>query len=133
MTSFGFFADAALTTPIVSAVQFIQAISSPVAVDKKVYFGSRNAARVCRATSGPGVVQVAIALAGAHASDIKLALSSAGLATAIGGASLPLGLEILGGQANALVVHIRALDNLHSAGAFPVDVTTNDLSEFDLA
>lgn len=38
--SFGFFTDPALTTPIVSRPQWVQALTGPTPADKVVYFGS---------------------------------------------------------------------------------------------
>ena len=39
--SFWFHTDAALTTPVVSRLPFVQAVADPVAVDRVLYFGSR--------------------------------------------------------------------------------------------
>lgn len=127
--SFKFYSDISLTTPIVSALQFLQEISAPSALDKVVYFGSRSAGKVCRALSAPGADPVLLSLSGPRAADVKLALSSAGLDSAVGGADLDLGFQVSSGVANAVPVHVRVLDSGHVGGRFPVAVTTNELVE----
>lgn len=136
-TSFGFFSDAALTTPVAARLLFIQAVSGPVAVDKVVYFGSATASRKAMAASNPGVDPVVISIAdaaggsGSPASDVKIALSSGGLAAATGGASLNLPAEIDSGSANAIAIHIRVLDSTHAfALNQDLSLTTNALAEF---
>lgn len=66
-----------------------------------------------QAASDPGIDQIVVsivdddALTGVDATDIKLALSSAGLDSATGGTALNLGATILGGSANAVRVNYR--------------------------
>jgi len=133
--TFGFFADAAATTPVVS-LYFSQADSAPVAQDRIVYFASANAARRCQADSDPGIDPILVSIAdaapvtGSPASDIKLALSSGGLASAVAGAALALPATINGGFANAIPIHVRVLDSTGVVGVkTDLRLTTNPLRE----
>ena len=120
--SFGFFSDPALTTPISARLQLIQDASAPVAADKVVYFGSRLAGRVCKAGSNPGVDPVVLSVVdsasggGSPAGDVRLALSSGGLASAGGGQPLNLPAVVAGGQAGAVAVYVRVLDSTGASG-----------------
>jgi hypothetical protein len=126
--SFGFFSDSALTTPVLARLPFVQAVSTPTAVDRVIYFGSLRADRVCKNESNPGVdpVQVTIADAapasGSTATDVYLALTSGGLNTATGGAALNLPATIAGGVDEAIAIFIRVLDSTH-ASAVNVDLS----------
>lgn len=120
--SFGFFSDPALTTPINARLQFIQDAIAPQPLDKVIYFGSRLSGRVCKAASNPGVDPVVLSVvdaasgAGSPAGDVRLALSSSGLASALGGQPLNLPAVIAGGQAGAVAVHLRVLDSTGASG-----------------
>lgn len=138
-TTFGFFSDAALTTPLAAHLLFIQPVSSPTAVDKVVYFGSATASRKAMADSDPGVDPIVISItdaaggSGSPASDVKLALSSGGLASATGGAPLTLPAEINSGSGGAVAIHIRVLDSTHAFGLNnDLSLTTNTLAEFSV-
>lgn len=132
--TFGFFSDAALTTPVVARIPFVQADSSPAAVDKVVYFGSPQANRVAQANSNPGTDPIVVSVtdgaggAGSPASDVKLALSAAGLSSAIGGAPLNLPANI--DSQSAIAIYIRVLDTTHAIGLNnDLSLTTNVLRE----
>lgn len=126
-TTFGFFSDASLKTPVRSALFFTQDRTSPVAQDRVVYFGSPLAGRSCQKVGG-----VIVSATGGAASDIKLAASAAGLAGAVGGAPLSLGAVVLGGVANARAIHIRALDSTHAPGVNAgLALALNDPTEYD--
>ena len=134
--SFGFFSDAALTTPITTPLQFLQAISSPVAEDKTIYFGSAVASRVCEADSNPGVDAVTVSIvdsaggSGSPATDVKLALSSVGLGSATGGATLALPTTINSSSGNAVPIYVRVLDSTHAGGLnLDLSLQTNTLRE----
>ena len=135
--TFGFYSDAALTTPLAARLPFVQAVSTPVAVDRVIYFGSPLTGRVCKAVSDPGVDPVVISITdanagtGSPATDVKLALTSGGLSTATGGASLSLPATIDGGVAGAKAIYIRVLDSTH-VGAVNNDLglLTNALEEY---
>lgn len=135
--SFGFYSDAALTTPVAASLSFYQEATDPVAESKIIYFGSTNAAKTLKAASAPGVDQIVLSVsdaapgAGSPAADVKLALSAGGLATATGGASLSLGAQLAGGVANAVAIHIRVLDSTEvSAINTDLALATNNLREY---
>lgn len=134
--SFGFFSDAALTTPIMARLPFVQTVADPVGVDRVIHFGSPRAGQICQAASAPGVDPVEIGIVdassgnGSPAGDVRLALSSGGLDTATGGAPLELPATIQGGVAGAVAIHIRVLDSTHASGVHnDLSLTTNLLRE----
>jgi hypothetical protein len=135
--TFGFFSDPALTTPISARLQFVQDAIAPQPLDKVVYFGSRLSGRVCKASANPGVDPVVLSVvdaasgAGSPVGDVRLALSSGGLASAVGGQALNLPAVIAGGQACAVAVHVRVLDSTGASGIH-VDLTlqTGALKEY---
>lgn len=126
-TSFGFFLDPGLTTPVLSALQFVQTAVAPSPADTVVYFGSRAAASNCVPAGGGNIV---VSIAGPGAANMRLALSSAGLAAATPGASLALGSTVASGTAGAIAVHLRALDTSGTTGARAVSFSTNSLEEW---
>ena len=125
---FGFHSDAALTTPVSARLTFAQTVADPVAADRVIWFGSPLSGRICQAASDPGVDLVTIGVidansgSGSPAGDVRLALTSGGLDTAIDGAPLDLPETINGGAAGAVAIHIRVLDSTHAGGVH------NDLS-----
>lgn len=135
--TFDFYADAGLTTPIVSLVQFLQAAASPVAADKVVYFGSPTAGRVARCLADPGVDPILVSVVDANAGSgvpataVKLALSAGGLAGATGGAALSLGVAVNGGVVNAVPIHLRVLDPTHVVAVHTdLSISTSELGEY---
>lgn len=136
--SFGFYSDAALTTPVTARLPFVQPVASPVAVDRLVYFGSPLAGRMCQASSDPGVDPVVISItdanagSGSPAGDLRLALTVGGLDTAIGGAALDLPETINSGVSGAVAVYMRVLDSTHASGVNnDLSLATNTLREAD--
>ncbi len=133
---FGFFSDAALTTPISSALVFNQVAGASVPDDKVVYYGGTTGYQV-KAKSNPGVDQITISVVdansgtGSPAADVKLALTAGGLPGATGGAALNLGTTINGGAANAVAVHIRVTDSTAVTGInTDLSLTTNALYQY---
>lgn len=133
---FGFFADAALTTPISAPLVFNQVAGASSPDDKVVYYGGAAGHQV-KAKSDPGVDQITVSVvdassgSGSPAADVKLALTSGGLAGATGGAALNLGTVINGGVANAVPVHIRVTDSTATPGLnTDLSLTTNALYQF---
>lgn len=120
--SWGFFADPALTTPVLGSLSFVQNVAAPTAQDAVVYFGSPIAGRRLRDAAMPLSAQLTLIVAdanvpgGSPAADVKLATSAAGLATAVGGAPLSLGTSLLSGLDAVVAVHIRVLDSTHVVG-----------------
>lgn len=90
-----------------------------------------------QADSDPGIDQIVVSITdadggtGVAASAIKLALSSAGLASATGGASLNVGATILGGTANAVPVYFRWA-NAVGAGTY-TDITLDITARREVA
>lgn len=123
--TFGFYTDAALTTPVSAALPFVQT-TSPTPVDRVLWFGSRRADRVCRASGGGAIT---LAPSGPGSGDVRLALSSAGLGIATPGAALALGSEVAGGLAHAVAVHVRVLDTSGAIGTRAFSVAAS-LEEF---
>lgn len=126
-TSFGFFLDPACTTPIVSSVQFVQAVAGPSPQDRVVYFGSPLAGRYAVMANGSDIVAT---ISGPAAADATLALSLAGLDVNAAGASLALGVRVNGGPAGVVPVHVRVLDSVHVAGERPFAVATTTFQEW---
>lgn len=126
-TSFGFFLDPACTTPIVSSVQFVQAVSNPSPADRVIYFGSPIAGRFAVMTNGSAIVA---SISGAAASNVTLALSEQDLGMRSPGASLALGTRVNGGPAGVVPVHVRVLDSLHVSGERDFSVSTGSFEEW---
>lgn len=126
--TFGFYLDPAMTTPILSPLQFVQDNQNPAPVDKVVYFGSPNPLRVAKSSSGPDIAPVILTPTGPAAGDVRLALSAAGLNTSTPGAALTLGLAIAGGS--AVPLHMRAADTTGTSGRRAMTLTTNTIAEF---
>lgn len=134
--NFGFFSDAALTTPISTPLVFSQQIGASAPDDKVVYYGGATGYQV-KAQSNPGVDQITVSVvdsaggSGSPATDVKLALTNGGLASATGGAALNLGTVISGGTANAVPVHIRVTDSTAVTGLnTDLSLTTNALYQY---
>lgn len=122
MPTFAFYSDANLTTPssTIAVAQNADGSSAPVQTVR--YLGSTTAAKKLRNSINPGVtpisLQVVDAAAGSGhaASEVKLALTQAGLASATPGASLAIGTQILSGIANAVPIWVEVNDATHTAG-----------------
>lgn len=107
------YTDATLTTLYNTDTPLELAAAEGQYADGVIYVGVPNADRKLQDADNPGTTQIQISPTDLETSeppddtDIKLALTSGGLASASGGASLDLGLEIAGGAGNAVAVHIR--------------------------
>jgi hypothetical protein len=135
--TFKFFSDAGLTTPLAAPLFVTQNSSSPTAVDSVIYFGSATAGRIAQAASDPGVDELTVSIVdansgtGSPATDVKLALSSGGLAGATGGAALDIGTEIESGTAGAVEIHVRILDSTHAVALnTDLSLAVNSLAEY---
>lgn len=109
-TSWSFHADSGLTMPFTTRVTTIANGLGPN--DSVVYFGSSLPGRTLQAAVGtaddPIVIEVDDSLAsGVTAAAIKLALSLAGLDSAVAGASLVLPPVLLSGAANRVAIFVR--------------------------
>ena len=134
--TFGFYSDAALTTEITSAIQFVTDVDNPGPVTKTVYFGSPLANRRLLSSVGPtlaiGIVDSAAG--GAAVGDVKLAVSLAGIETAVAGAGLDLGAEVIGGPGNAIEIFIRVQASTNPALGASLDISleVNNMAEWQV-
>ena len=93
-------------------------------MDVQIWFGSATASRKARASSNPGVDQIAVTIAdsatgsGEPASAVKLATSQGGLDSATAGASLNIGTQVLSGSGNAVSFWVRIDDATLATGAY---------------
>ena len=138
-TSFKFYHDSALTSEITTANPLTATQDTANVqpdVDKTIYFGSTLTGNKVQSNVNPGVDQIVLSIVdannttGSPASEFKLALSSAALASAVAGASLNLGLTVNSGTANAVPIFTRRNSVLAVAGTY-TDITlqTNVLIE----
>lgn len=137
--SFGFYHDAALTQPIdasnkLTATQAAGGGLGPV--DKTIYFGSTATGMQAQDEASPGVTAISVSVAdadagtGAPATEFKLALSSAGLDTAVAGAALALSHTVLSGVANAVPIYTRRTSAIAVAGSYTdISLTAQSLIE----
>ena len=103
--SFQFWGDAALVLP--QATRYVGEIITAPQTDFRVWLGSLDDTVKAQAESNPGVDAIVLSIddaAGGSGWDptvVKLALSQPALDGAVAGAGLALGVELLGGVANA--------------------------------
>jgi hypothetical protein len=141
MPSFALYTDAALTQLLAGnlvATQNADGTTPPVVFT--LYLGSNTANRRIQANANPGVDQIQAAVAdvnpgsGHAATEVKLASSQADLASAVGGAALNLGTEILSGAANARPIWIEVNDATRVIGtATELSVVIANLRETVIA
>jgi hypothetical protein len=131
MASFIFSASATLDSEATS----LSIAGSPTTQDFTRYFGSTDSALKVEANSDPGNDQITVSIVdadpgnGHEASEIKLALTEAGLDTAVGGASLDLGTSITGGTSNKKTIWIRATNTEGSVYDLNLKLQINELLE----
>lgn len=133
--SFGYFADAGLTTQ--ASLTFTQeSDGSTGPVDEVVYFGSTETGRKLEANSQPGVDQITISVtdtapgSGHETTEVKLALTAAGLDTAVAGGSLDVGTVINSEPANSVEIHVRVEDATGTVGvSTELGITSNEVIE----
>jgi hypothetical protein len=137
-TSLKVYADAALSSVVYNPNILQKSDGSTGPVDIVLYLGSVLAGKIIEAQSDPGVDNIVLSISdsgagtGQTANAIKLALSSSGLDSAVAGASLSLGTEILSGADNAVAVYMRVQATDLSVGSFnELVLETNDLVETD--
>ena len=108
--AFTFYSDMAMTTPAGEQV-FYQDDSGAAAADRVVYLGApsaeSHASVVVSVIAGPG---------GLPSGTVSLALSAAGLDSAVPGAALSF--DIDGGVANVQALHIRVINASGSSGIY---------------
>lgn len=140
--TFKLYHDVSLTSEITSGNPLTCAQiagASADAVDKVIYFGSTETGKKVQVDASPGVTPIQISVSdsasgsGAPASEIKLATSAPGLATAVAGAALGLTTSISSGVANAVPIHVRRDSALTVAGSYTdISLVTQTLIETPL-
>lgn len=134
-TSLKFYSDSSLTTEVTTETIDQLADGTTGDIDKLVYLGSTNAAATFQANSDPGVDQITANIvdansgSGVEVSNIKLALSSGGLAAAVAGDPLNVGLTINGGVAGAVPIYIRSDTPALAASDTDITIETNVVKE----
>lgn len=122
MSTWQFYADAGLTTPLTQGG--VTQISNGPAVDSLIYFGSTAAGTKLQAATDPGVDPVTLEAldsapaTGIAATALRFALSAAGLDSATPGAALVLGTTLLSGAVNAVPVFVRTDSGIATPGTY---------------
>jgi len=137
--AFALYTDAALTTALSGNVIFEEPVDhSLTPADVVLYLGSTDAGKKLNALSDPGVDQITVTIAdsavgsGHEAAEIKLATTEAGLATAVAGDPVNLGVEGLSGVGNGAEIWIRSRDATSAQGtSTELSISTNALGEYD--
>jgi hypothetical protein len=131
--TFKFYTDASLTVALSTSLK-----ASGTTTDFHLWFGSAETADAYQveAESDPGVDQISVSItdttpgSGHEATAVKLALTEAGLATAVAGDPLDIGTSVASGAANAVEVWVRVTDAVGSlATSTELGLTTHDLVE----
>lgn len=137
MSTFQIYTNSGLTVPFggtLAVNQNVDGSSGPV--DTQFWIGSTASSKTLRADSNPGVDQISVSVVDASPSsgnpvtDVKLALTAGGLASATGGASLDLGTTVTSGVGNAVTFWVRVEDSTHVLGvSTELSFATNLLRE----
>jgi hypothetical protein len=138
--SLGFFSDAGLLTPFPGPLQVTQkSDGSTGPVDNLLFLGSTETSRKFQADSNPGIDDIILDIddlapgSGHEDTEVKLAITLLGLDSAVAGASLNLGTELLSEVANAQEVYIRVDDATGVIGTtIELFLETNLLIELDV-
>lgn len=130
------YGDAALSSVLAKLNVLQRSDGSSGQVDSVVYLGSTVAGKRFRAASNPGVDDIELSVldtdagAGQAASAVKLATSAVDLDSAVAGAPLVLGTQLLSGPDNSVEVHVRVEATSLVAGTYTdLSLATNDLEE----
>ena len=129
--------DAGLTTQFDTATPLTASAINGGSGDGVFWVGAPDDTIKIQADSDPGIDQIAVSIAdadggtGVAAAAIKLALSSAGLDGATGGAALNLGETILGGSDNSVPVHFRWANSV-GAGTY-TDISLSIVARREVA
>lgn len=129
MATFNLFTDANLTTVHTGFIEVSQNVDgSSAPVQSVLYLGSLGSAggntadRKLQAASSPGVAQITVSIvdaspsSGNPATDVKLAATVGGLATATAGAALNLGTQVTSSISNAKPIWIEVKDSTATIG-----------------
>jgi hypothetical protein len=135
MSDFDFFLDPGLETPVSGPLETRhRSDGGSGRQDIVLYLGNPDAA-----ASSPGVDPITAAPtdaapgSGHEATEIVLALTEAGLDTATPGAAVEIGLQVLGGAANAVPIWIGVTDATGTEGtSAELGVTLNEVDQVDV-
>lgn len=132
-----FFHDAALTVPVdaLHPIASVQSSASPDPVQVQVYLAALDGVTL-EAESDPGVDPITISVVDADGGSgepptaIKLALTQAGLATAVAGDPLAVGVQLVGGLAGAVPIWVEIDDQTGVRGMYTdLSLQTNVMLE----
>jgi hypothetical protein len=132
MATFKFYTDAALTTPVVSNVQFGEGTTTTT-----IYVGSTDATKKLQSATSPGVNPVEVTIvdstpgSGPEDDWVTLALTLPELSTNNPGDPLELGTTVYGGVANAVPVYVKVVNSLSGAtSSTQLSLQLDDVKEF---
>ena len=127
-----FYADAGMTAELTSLPLQVPDVGGTT--ETVVYFGSTIAGKTLQAASNPGTDAITIApqdadgATGLEASNLKLALTYAGLAGATAGAPVSVGASRTSGS--ALAIYVRLTTTAEAVGSYTdLSLKTNALLE----
>ena len=127
-----FYADAGMTAELTSLPLQVPDVGGTT--ETVVYFGSTIAGKTLQAASNPGTDAITIApqdadgATGLEASNLKLALTYAGLAGATAGAPVSVGASRISGA--ALAIYVRLTTAAEAVGSYTdLSLKTNALLE----
>lgn len=129
-TTFKFYKDSGLVNEFVPGTDFIGPITTPPDDSNVIWLGSTDATKKLQTDPTPGTTPLEVTIADAdvgsdlEATDVKLATTYLGLASATGGVDLTLSHTINGGVGNAVAIYIE-VDFAAGGIASDVDVTLN--------
>lgn len=136
--SLNIYSDAALANVMSKLAVNQKQDGSTGPVDTVIYIGSEATSKKFQASSNPGTDPITLSIDdsdpgnGHEVTEVKLALTSAGLDTAVAGDPLDLGTEILSGAANALPVYVRVEDATGVVGiSTELSLSTNQIEELN--
>lgn len=131
--------DAALTTPFINPlITTKDADGSSPDSDYVLYLGSVEILKTMQTKVNPGVDPIILSILdtvpapgdGPEPTDIKLALSNAGLTAAVAGDPLSLGTTISGGVGAAIEIHIRISGPVMPSGTYnEISISDNGTEE----
>jgi hypothetical protein len=134
MASFGFYLDSGLTQPITGNVSVSEGSS-----DFRFYLGSTSSAVKLQDATNPGVDDMYVSIvdsapgSGPEVTWVKLALTQAGLATAIAGDPLSIGNTLYGGTSFSLPFWVRISNTLSGvASSTELSAKVTNVKEFSV-
>ena len=136
--TFKLYHDSSLTSEITSGnpMLFTHVVGASDSQDDLIYLGSTATGTQLQTVTNPGSDPVVVSVedanpgTGSPYTEVKLALSSGGLASATAGASLNLSATLLSGVGNAVPIYVRRTSTLGTAGNYTdVSLAVADVEE----